>query len=312
MAPPRSELPGDYAEVLGEIKQRIQTDRLRVVLAANAALVQLYWDIGRLILERQERAGWGAKIIDRLAADLSEAYPDMKGFSPRNLKYMRAFAAAWPDRGFVQAALAQITWYHNIALLERLGDPQTRLWYAERAAREGWSRSILQVQIERRLHERQGHALHNFQATLPPLDSDMAAQVFKDPYVFDFLGTADPRREREVELRCFVVVELKAVPFEPAFVGQMNLYLSPADELADGRGDRGRADRGRHEVAMSQNKASLQPSHQTSGAYPPNEPQGNRAAAPGRLRFRCRGEAHSGYSFWTAFLASSTRSHIRR
>ncbi len=245
------------------------------MLAANAALVQLYWDIGRMILERQERAGWGAKIVDRLAADLSEAYPDMKGFSPRNLKYMRAFAAAWPDRQFVQAPLAQITWYHNIALLERLGDPQTRLWYAERAAREGWSRSILEMQIERRLHARQGQAIHNFHLALPPPDSDMAAQVFKDPYVFDFLGTADPRREREVEqalvdhvqrfllelgagfafvgrqvllevgdrdfhvdllfyhlkLRCFVVIELKAVPFEPAFVGQLNLYLSAADDL---------------------------------------------------------------------------------
>lgn len=93
-APPRSELPRGYAKTLGEIKQRIQQERLRVVLAANSAMVLLYWDIGRMILDRQEREGWGARVIDRLATDLREAFPDMQGFSPRNLKYMRAFAAA--------------------------------------------------------------------------------------------------------------------------------------------------------------------------------------------------------------------------
>ena len=96
-APAKAGLPMDYADALGAIKRRIQEERLRVVLAANAAMVVLYWDIGRMILERQDRAGWGAKVIDRLAADLREAFPDMKGFSPRNLKYMRAFAAAWPE-----------------------------------------------------------------------------------------------------------------------------------------------------------------------------------------------------------------------
>ena len=118
VAPPRADLPRGYAKTLGEIKQRIQQERLRVVLAANTAMVLLYWDIGRVILDRQEREGWGAKVIDRLAGDLREAFPDMKGFSPRNLKYMRAFAAAWPDGAIVQEALAQIPWYHHIALME--------------------------------------------------------------------------------------------------------------------------------------------------------------------------------------------------
>lgn len=111
--PTTSSLPRDYADVLGSIKARIQKERLRTVLAANSAMVLLYWDIGRMILGRQQDSGWGAKIIDRLAIDLRHTYPDMKGFSPRNLKYMRAFAAAWPDRAIVQAPLAQITWYHN-------------------------------------------------------------------------------------------------------------------------------------------------------------------------------------------------------
>jgi len=167
-----------------------------VVLAANSAMVLLYWDIGRMILERQDRAGWGAKVIDRLAVDLREAYPDMKGFSPRNLKYMRAFAAAWPDKAVVQEPLARISWYHNIALLEKLTGGQERLWYARKALEHGWSHSILVLQIKGRAHARQGKVISNFKATLPPADSDMAAQVFKDPYLFDFLGTADLRRLR--------------------------------------------------------------------------------------------------------------------
>lgn len=273
--PPSADMPSGYAEILADLKQRIIHERLSTILSANAAMVLLYWDIGKTILQRQAKEGWGAKVIDRLATDLREAFPDMKGLSPRNLKYMRAFAEAWPDREFVQAALAQITWYHNLALLEKLDNSETRLWYARQAVANGWSRNILVLHIERRLHERQGKAMTNFSATLPPADSDMAAQVFKDPYLFDFLGTADPRREREVEealvghiqrfllelgagfafvgrrlhlevgdqdyyldllfyhlkLRCFVVVELKAVPFDPAFVGQINLYLSAVDDL---------------------------------------------------------------------------------
>lgn len=275
VGPPRAVLPEDYGATLAAIKSRIQQERVRVVLAANAAMVLLYWDIGRMILERQDRAGWGAKVIDRLAADLRAAFPGMKGFSPRNLKYMRAFAAAWPERATVQQAAAQIPWFHNCRLLDRVPDPATRQWYIEATRREGWSRNVLDMQIESRAHERQGKALTNFKTTFPPGDSDLAQQIFKDPYLFDFLGTADLRREREVEqaliehiqhfllelgsgfafvgrqvplevgdqdfivdllfyhlkLRCYVVVELKAVPFDPAFVGQLNLYLSAADDL---------------------------------------------------------------------------------
>jgi len=113
-------LPSDYAEVLGTIKVRIQQERLSAVMTANSAMVLLYWDIGHMILERQQHSGWGAKIIDRLAGDLRDAYPDMKGFSPRNLKYMRAFSAAWPDRAIVQGPLARITWYHNPVLMTPL------------------------------------------------------------------------------------------------------------------------------------------------------------------------------------------------
>lgn len=274
-APSRLGLPRGYADALAELKERIRQERLRVVLAASSAMVLLYWDIGRMILGRQESAGWGARVIDRLSADLREAFPDMKGLSPRNLKYMRAFAAAWPDAQIVQRVVARLPWRQNIALLERLGDAETRLWYARRAAEQGWSQSLLCLHIEGQDHRRQAKALSNFESTLPPADSDLARQVFKDPYLFDFLGTAEPRREAEVEqalvdqiqrfllelgsgfafvgrqvplevggqdyfvdllfyhlqLRRYVIIELKAIPFEPAFVGQLNLYLSAVDDL---------------------------------------------------------------------------------
>ncbi len=200
VAPPKSELPDGYVDGLTEIKDRIQQVRLKTVLAANTAMILLYWDIGRLILKRQDNGGWGAKVIDRLSSDLRNAYPEMTGLSSRNLKYMRAFAAAWPESEIVQRVVAQLPWRQNIALIERLDDEETRLWYAQQTIRNGWSQPILRMQIDGCLHERQGKALHNFEAVLPPTESDLAAQVFKDPYLFDFLGTADPRREREVEL----------------------------------------------------------------------------------------------------------------
>lgn len=193
-------MPADYSAWLADLKTRIQSQRLRIVLASNAAMVLLYWDIGRSILEKQSAQGWGAQVIDRLAADLREAFPEMKGFSPRNLKYMRAFAAAWPDRAIVQAPLAQLPWYHQIALLEKLHDRRQRFWYAENALQQGWSRNVLVFHIDARLHLRQGRAQSNFPETLPPSDSDLASQVFKDPYLFDFLGTGVPRRESELEV----------------------------------------------------------------------------------------------------------------
>lgn len=199
--PSTGKLPDSYTAAFAEIKERIRVERLRVVLAANAALVLLYWDIGRAILDRQEHEGWGAKVIDRLSHDLREAFPDMRGLSPRNLGYMRSFAAAWPDRQIVQQAVAQFPWSHNVILLDKVRDAETRLWYARKACEEGWSRNVLAMQIEARLHERTGRAITNFPATLPPGDSDMATQVFKDPYLFDFLGTAASRTEREMKNR---------------------------------------------------------------------------------------------------------------
>jgi len=168
--------PADYAAVLADLKNRIARERFRVVMAANASMTLLYWDIGNIILHRQKSEGWGAKIVDRLSADLRSAFPEMRGLSPRNLKYMRAFAEAWPKKAIVQQVAAQIPWAHQMILLDKVENPEQRIWYARRSAAEGWSRAILVLQIENRLIERQSKALTNFPRTLPPAESDLAGQ----------------------------------------------------------------------------------------------------------------------------------------
>lgn len=236
VAPGTVEMPAGYADWLTDIKTRIRRERLRVVLASNAAMVLLYWDIGQSIIGKQTEQGYGTRVIDRLAADLRAAFPEMKGFSPRNLKYMRAFAAAWPDREVVQAALAQVTWYHNITLLEKLDTPEERLWYAARTVEHGWSRNILAMQIETRARLRHGKAQNNFPATLPPEDSDMAAQIFKDPYLFDFLGTDAPRREKQLEQGLIDHIQKFLLELGQgfAFVGrQVHLELGDEDFYLD-------------------------------------------------------------------------------
>ena len=192
-------VPEGYAEWLVELKGRIHSAQQRAARAVNRELVLLYWQIGRDILARQAEQGWGAKVIDRLAHDLRTAFPDMKGFSPRNLKYMRAFAEAWPDESFVQEVLAQLPWYHHLALLDKLPGPQTRRWYAAQAIEHNWSRNVLVMQIESRLLERSGKAVTNFDARLPAPHSDLARESLKDPYRFDFLGLTDEAQEREIE-----------------------------------------------------------------------------------------------------------------
>jgi predicted nuclease of restriction endonuclease-like (RecB) superfamily len=197
--PGMSQPPEGYGAWLVELKSRIHAAQQRATLAVNRELVLLYWQIGRDILARQAEQGWGTKVIDRLALDLRTAFPDMKGFSPRNLKYMRAFAEAWPDAKFVQEVLAQLPWYHQLALLDKLPGPETRKWYAAKALEHNWSRNVLVMQIETRLLERSGAAATNFELTLPRPQSDLAQESLKDPYKLDFLGLTDEAQERAVE-----------------------------------------------------------------------------------------------------------------
>jgi len=195
----RLTLPAEYGPFLEDLKERIRAAQLRAAVAVNRELVLLYWGIGRRILELQHAQGWGAQVIPKLSTDLARAFPEMKGFSPRNLKYMRAFAEAWPDEPMVQQVVAQIPWGHNVRLLDQLNTPEARLWYARQAIEYGWSRNVLELHISTRLYERQGQAATNFERSLPAPQSDLARQLLKDPYNFGFLSLEREAQEREIE-----------------------------------------------------------------------------------------------------------------
>ncbi|SON62379.1 hypothetical protein MSIMFI_03904 [Mycobacterium simulans] len=271
--PTRATIPDWYPELLDAVAACVRTGRQRAVSAANQELVSTTWAVAAEILARQHTEGWGARVIDRLAADPRERFLGTSGFSPRNLEYMRAFAAARADK--VQAPLAQLPWRHHIALLEKLNSADLRLWYAQAAVEQGWSHNVLVHHIEGRFHERAGRAITNFTRTIPPPDSHLVQQSARDPYLFDFVGTADFRRERDLEralidrverfllelgrgfafvgkqvhleigdadfytellfyhlnLRCFVVIELKVGDFDPSYLGQLGTYMAAVDDL---------------------------------------------------------------------------------
>lgn len=187
-----------YRGWLESLKTRIRGARLQAALSVNSELITLYWHIGREILERQTQHGWGAKVVDRLAVDLRVAFPESRGFSSANLRYMRSFAAAWPEAAICQRVVGRLPWGQNIELL-RIKDSEIRLWYAEATLSNGWSRPVLAAQIDTGLHTRQGKAITNFERALPPETSDLAQQVLKDPYQFDFLTLAPAARERDLE-----------------------------------------------------------------------------------------------------------------
>ena len=234
--PPRTELNGEYRAFIAQIKAEIETQRLSVVLSANASLICLYWRIGRAILAKQTAEGWGARVIDRIAADLKEAFPEMTGFSPRNIQYMRKFAECWPDFESVKQFAANIPWRSNIKLMDKLPDTESRIWYARQTIENGWSSNVLELQIQGRLMERSGRSVNNFPAALPPADSDMVNQIFKDPYLFDFLGTDIPRREVEIERKLTEQIQnfLLELGQGFAFVGrQVHLELGGQDFYLD-------------------------------------------------------------------------------
>jgi len=199
VAPNLSEMGDNYLQFIEEIKNEIRRQRVSAVLNANPSMICLYWNIGKAILEKQEKEGWGAKVIDQVAKDLKDAFPDMSGFSPRNIKYMRKFAECWPDFEFVQQVVAQIPWRTNRMLLDKLDSKESRIWYAYKPLKMAGVVTILELQIQSCQMERSGKSVNNFEVALPPMDSDMANHIFKDPYLFEFLGTGVPRREVEIE-----------------------------------------------------------------------------------------------------------------
>lgn len=212
--------PMNYANLLTDIKQRIRQAQTRAMLSVNAELIRLYWELGQMLDARQKVEGWGAAVIPRLARDIRNELPEVKGFSERNIKRMLAFYREYAGVEFVPQAVAQIEatakvpqaaalfscdlllalpWGHHLLLMEKLKDIQTRHWYMQATLTNGWSRNVLQMQIETAVHIRQGKATSNFDLRLPPPQSDLARQTLKDPYLFDFLTLAEPFHERELE-----------------------------------------------------------------------------------------------------------------
>lgn len=194
------DLPAGYLETVAALKEQVRAAQLNAQRVVNAAMIELYWGIGKTILERQAAEPWGSGVLERLAHDLRTEFPHMKGFNRRNLFYMRAFAVAWDGpEPMVQTPSAQLSWSHNIALLEKLDTRETRSWYAAKAVRNGWSLAVLEHQIASRLHERIGAAPNNLEDRLPAGGTALARDVAKDPLVLDFLGLGEEADERALE-----------------------------------------------------------------------------------------------------------------
>ena len=189
----------EYINILNQIKQQVKKARHKAILSANTHLLTLYWNIGKTVSEQANKANWGAKIIEKLASDLRSEFPDMKGFSFRNVKYMRQFAEIYSDIQFGQQPVAQIPWGHHVLLMDKINDPETALFYMSKAVENGWSRDILSLQIKSKLHERSGKATNNFDKTVPKPESDLVQQTFKDPYIFDFMALQDDYQEKDLE-----------------------------------------------------------------------------------------------------------------
>lgn len=265
---------GEYIELVQSIKKEIQQAQYRAAASVNHELILLYYHIGQII---NAHKSWGNHFIDNLAADIRIAFPDTKGYSVRNLKYMAKFAAEYPDEEFVQTVSAQIPWSHNVAILDKIKETEQRIWYIQKTIENGWSRNVLIHQIESGLYERQvvANKTANFEYRLPSPQSELATQTMKDPYIFDFISFKENMMERDIEqalvadvtklllelgtgfaflgnqfhinvggddfyidllfynlnLRCYVVIELKTGDFKPEYAGQLNFYLSAVDSI---------------------------------------------------------------------------------
>lgn len=188
----------EYKQILENIKQEILKSQYRAMQTVNKELIFMYWHIGKIIVDNSK---WGNKFINNLSIDLKMEFPNIQGFSVRNLKYMKKIAVEYPNFGFVQEVLAQITWYHNVILMDKVKDIEERKWYISQTIKNGWSTNVLKNQIKNKLYERQAIAdkTTNFENTLPNIQSDLALQTLKDPYIFDFIALKGQVKEKEIE-----------------------------------------------------------------------------------------------------------------
>ena len=263
-----------YIRIIESIKKEIGNAQYKATLSVNRELIMLYHTIGSII---NQNKSWGNKFIENLANDIKLEYPNSKGYSVRNLKYMAKFAAEYPDIEFVQTVSAQIPWSHNCAIMDKVKDFESRKWYINKVIENGWSHSVLIHQIESGLYERQAIAekISNFENRLPAPQSELALQTMKDPYIFDFVPFKEDMLERDIEqalvkditslllelgtgfaflgnqyhinvggddfyidllfyninLRSYIVIELKTGDFRPEYAGQLNFYLSAVDGI---------------------------------------------------------------------------------
>ncbi|HZM66598.1 MAG TPA: PDDEXK nuclease domain-containing protein [Nakamurella sp.] len=195
---PEPAIPVGYGELFEQVKSEVQAARVRAARVVNVEVIDLYWRIGRLILDRRNSEGWGSRVVERLSADLRTEFPGMRGLAPRSLEYMQTFASAWPEP-IAQQAVARLPWGHITVLLDRLDDNQVRQWYAAQDVQHGWSRSVLRHHIDSGRHLRVGAAPNNFPDVLPPAESDQTREILQDPYDLDFLALDPHHTERDLE-----------------------------------------------------------------------------------------------------------------
>lgn len=269
-----------YREVFEDIKQEVLKSQYKAMQAVNTELIYMYWNIGKII---SNNIKWGNKFVDNLSIDLKNEFPNIQGFSVRNLRNMRKFYEEYTDLEILQTLSAKLTWSHNVLLINKIKDMEIRKWYMRETIRNGWSYDFLEEQIKYNLYERQEMAekVTNFENTLPNAQSDLAIQTIKDPYIFDFIVLNGQAKEKQIEeamiekiknvlielgngfafvgnqykitvsdtdyfidllfyhleLRCYIVVELKARRFKPTDAGQLNFYLSSIDDILRKKGD---------------------------------------------------------------------------
>ncbi len=272
----------EYIKWISEIKFKVHSARTQIALSINSSLLELYWDIGKGIHTKQQKSDWGAKIIDRISVDLKHEFPNLKGFSRRNIYAMRQWYLFYSQKfESVPQVVAQIPWGHNRLIISKTQDINEALFYVHEIISNSWSRDTLEIQIKSNLYQRKGKAITNFESTLPQKQSNLANSILKDPYNFDFLGLEEDALEKaiedelvkhitkfllelgkgfafvgrqykievserdyfidmlfyHIELRCFIVVELKSGRFKPEFAGKLNFYLSAVDTQLKKDGD---------------------------------------------------------------------------
>lgn len=277
-------LDKNYQGFLKNIKERLKTTQIRAALAANSELIKFYWQLGSDLIEKQKAFKWGEQFLEQFSGDIRKAFPEMQGFSVTTLKRMRLFAKEYPDFEIGAQPVHQLPWGHIVVLLHKIPDKNKRDWYANRTLINNWSRNILELQIENGLYERQGKEskkITNFHQHLPKAQSDLANDILKDPYRFDFFTILGKAHERVVEnglithmrdfllelgqgfafvgsqvpltfddqeffvdllfyhlnLRAFVVIEIKSTKFKPEHTGQLSFYLAAVDDMLRREGD---------------------------------------------------------------------------